>query len=72
MFNTIICGFKVQYEEPTRHAIDYLKNDLSPDEAKIFFEHAKRHGFAQFEDDDDRNFTLVYNQSNLFTITRRS
>lgn len=71
MQDTHIYGFKVQYEDATRKAVDYLKNDLSSEESKVFFEHAKRHGSAQFEDDEDRNFTLVYNQNNLFTLTRR-
>lgn len=72
MEDTTIYSFKVQYEEVTKPAVDYLKNDLSSEEAKVFFEYAKRHGSAQFEDDEDRNFTLVYNDNNLYTLTRRS
>jgi len=72
MEDTTIYGFRVQYEDATKPAIDYLKNDLSSDEAKVFFEYAKRHRSAQFEDDEDRNFTLVYNQNNVFTLTRRN
>ncbi len=49
-----------------------LRDDLSRDEAKVYFEQARLKGSAQFEDDYDRQFTLFYERgSGSFILTRR-
>jgi len=65
-------GFTVEYEENLRAGIEYLKYDLDFNEAKIFFEAARRHGKADFEDDADRDWRLIYNRSKgIYTLVRR-
>lgn len=51
---------------PLIKGIRYLRDDLDPNE----FDYAKRQGFAQFEDDQDRQYTLFY-RSGIYTLTRR-
>lgn len=65
-----IYGYKVIYEKRAERAVDYLKNDLSREEANVFFDYAKRKGKAQFEDDDDRQFTLIF-QKGIYILKRR-
>ena len=67
---TTIHGFTVSYEENATYGAHYLRNDLSRDEAKIFFEHARRKSSAQFEDSGDRQYTL-FHSNGTFVITRR-
>ena len=67
--------YRIKYEDQETdisYAIDYLRDDLKIDEAKVFFEQAKATGQAQFEDDDDRQFTLQYNSGdNYYTLIKR-
>lgn len=67
---TTVHGFKVRYEEENSEGIKYLRDDLSYEEAKVFFDQAKIKGSAQFEDDLDRDFTLLY-QSGVYVLMRR-
>lgn len=67
---TTIHGFTVSYEENAADGIRYLRDDLSSRETKVFFDQARREGAAEFEDDDDRQFTLLY-QSGYYTLIRR-
>ena len=71
MQETYIHGFKVKYEETAHSGVIYLRDDLDREEAKVFFEQAKRKRFANFEDNQDRNFTLSYNTDGSFYIARR-
>lgn len=63
-------GFGISYEDNARDGIEYLRDDLDVSEARVFFEYARRNGSAQFEDDDDRQFTLVYEDGNYVLIRR--
>lgn len=69
---TSIHGFWVNYEDNAHEALKRLRDDLSRDEAKVYFEQARLKGSAQFEDDYDRQFTLFYERgSGSFILTRR-
>jgi len=70
VYSTSIHGHTVKYDDESKHGMSYLKNDLSGSEGRVFFDEAKRRGFAEFEDDEDRQFTLVY-QNGAYIITRR-
>lgn len=43
--------------------LSYLASDLEEEEAGTIFEAAKEKGWAHFEDDSDRDYTLFYNRS---------
>ncbi|MBI2451306.1 MAG: hypothetical protein HYV52_03190 [Parcubacteria group bacterium] len=68
----IIHGFKVMFEENAREGVQYLEADLDLNEAKVFFDQAKLKGSAQFEDDEERQFTLMHqrNDHNYVLIRR--
>ena len=57
---TIHSVFPLSYEEDAIHGMHYLRDHISYEEAKVFFEQAKYHGSAQFEDRQDRNYKLIY------------
>ena len=67
---TTVHGFTVIYENNASSGIDYLRNDLDFDEAKVFFDQARLKGQAKFEDDEDRQFTLFY-KNGIYTLVRR-
>lgn len=63
--------YAVMYEDTNaKEGYLYLRDDLDSNESKVFFEQAKREGEAEFEDDNERQFTLAY-QSSVYTIIRR-
>ena len=64
-------GFYTDYEKGDIEGIRYLTEDLDYNEAKVFFEHAKNYGESQFEDDNERQFTLTH-KSGVYTLTRRN
>ncbi|PIP17718.1 MAG: hypothetical protein COX43_02805 [Parcubacteria group bacterium CG23_combo_of_CG06-09_8_20_14_all_35_9] len=66
-----IKGHTVIYEDDAKYGADYLSYDLDYEEAEIFFRHARMHGSAKFEDDDDRNYTLKRNSDGTYTLSRR-
>lgn len=66
-----INGHTVKVEDDAENGFKYLKYDLSPDESEVFFHEAKRMGQAKFEDDHDRDYTLVHNSDATYSITRR-
>lgn len=69
---TSVHGFWVSYEENASEGLKHLRDDLSRDEARVYFEQAQRKGSAQFEDDYDRQYTLFYERgSGSFILTRR-
>jgi len=67
---TTVHGFTVSYEQNVYEGITHLRDDLDYEEAKVFFNQARGHGSAKFEDDEDRQFTLIY-QNGTYTLTRR-
>ncbi len=55
-----VYGFLVRFEQDLREGIRYLSNDLQKEEAKTLFDAARLRGRAEFEDDEDRDWTLTY------------
>jgi len=52
--------------------VRYLRDDLQYKEAKTLFDAARFDGTAEFEDDQDRDWTLIYNrQDGNYTLIRR-
>lgn len=65
-------GFWVEFEEKDRDGIRYLRDDLQYKEAKSLFDAARLTGSAEFEDDYDRDWSLIYNHDvGTFTLIRR-
>jgi len=61
----------MKYDDETCYqGVRYLLDDLSWDERKVFFDQAYAKGAAQFEDDEDRQFTLYY-ENGGYILTRR-
>lgn len=67
---TAIHGFSVIYEKNAIEGIRYLRDDLDFEEARVFFDQARTKGFAEFEDDEDRQYTLFY-KGGSYTLARR-
>lgn len=70
MEKTTVYNFIVFYEKDASLGIDYLKNDLDYEETRVFFDQARARNSAQFEDDDDRQYTLLY-KNGVYTLIRR-
>lgn len=73
---TIIHGYKVQYEDDSKYGISYLRYDLSRDEARVYFENARKSykRESQFEDKANRQYTLLFppgGGSPVYVLTRR-
>jgi hypothetical protein len=68
---TDVHGIRVRYDKSTERGIYYLKYDLSPNEAKVIIEYARNHGQAEFEDDQDRDYTLVKGADGTYTLVLR-
>ena len=67
-----IHGFWLIFEEELRDGIRHLRDDLQYKEAKTLFDSARLTGVAEFEDDQDRDWSLIYNpQDRTFTLIRR-
>ena len=67
---TTVHGFSVAYEDNAYPGIGHLRDDLDYEEAKVFFNQARSQGSAKLEDDEDRQFTLIY-QNGSYTLVRR-
>ena len=67
---TQVHSYYVNYEENAEDGLRYLRDDLDSNECKVFFDQARQKGSVQFEDDDDRQFTLFYRDS-AYTLVRR-
>lgn len=67
---TSIHGFTVSYEANAAEGIKYLRDDLDSGEAKVFFDQARMKNSAPFEDDEDRQYTLFY-QNGSYVLARR-
>jgi hypothetical protein len=66
-----IYGFIVNYNEECRNGVNYLRNDLQREEAIVFFDQARLKGKAEFEDEMENNYTLVYNRDGTYTLVFR-
>ena len=65
-------GFWLIFEEDLRDGARYLREDLQYQEAKSLFDAARLNGSSEFEDDYDRDWTLVYNRGEgNYTLLRR-
>ena len=65
-----IHGHWVMFEENAKPGIHYLEYELQAKEALVFFDQAKQHGSAEFEDSYRHNFTLSYYHDG-YTLVRR-
>ncbi len=68
--SSTVKGHIVHYEENAYQGIQYLINDLDHREAEVFFSQARMKGYAEFEDDHERQFTLLH-QNGAYTLVRR-
>jgi len=66
-----IHGYRTKYEDEDYNAVRYLLEDLQYEEAKIFFEQARLHRSAQFEDEFEGQYELSYNPDGTYTLSRR-
>jgi hypothetical protein len=67
-----IHGYWLVFEEELRDGVRYLRDDLQQKEAKTIFDAARFDGTAEFEDDQDRDWSLIYNrQDGNYTLIRR-
>jgi len=67
-----VYGFLVRFEQDLREGIRYLRDDLQKEEAKTLFDAARLRGSAEFEDDEDRDWTLMYVRGdNAYVLTLR-
>ena len=67
-----VYGFLVRFEQDLREGIRYLRDDLQKEEAKTLFDAARLRGNAEFEDDEDRDWTLMYIRGdNSYVLTLR-
>jgi hypothetical protein len=65
-------GYWLIFEEELRDGVRHLRDDLQSGEAKTIFDAARIDGTAEFEDDQDRDWTLIYNrQDGNYTLIRR-
>ena len=68
--NDSIYGFEVAYEENAAQGASHLRNDLDREEARVFFDQARTKGTAHFEDDEERQYALMY-QNGGYVLVRR-
>ncbi|MBI4092361.1 MAG: hypothetical protein HY420_00360 [Candidatus Kerfeldbacteria bacterium] len=67
-----IHGHIVYGQDDVRDGLNRLDYDLQKDEAEVFFKQAKLKGAAEFEDDHERQFTLVYDRGKgSYRVERR-
>ena len=66
-----IHGFKVEYEDDVKNGIEYLLYDLDRDEARVFFDQARLKKRAEFEDDREGQYTLIYKGMNHYALIGR-
>lgn len=64
-------GYRTKYEDDVYNGIKHLLQDLQYKETKVFFEHARLHRSAQFEDDFEGQYTLEYNRDGTYTLSKR-
>lgn len=64
-------NIRIYFDERSRSGMEYLRDDLSSDEAKVFFDQARQKSNGiKMEDDHNANYKLKYNGDNSYTIAR--
>jgi len=66
-------GFYLNYPatDIAYRGVKYLRDDLSGDETKVFFNQARVKGAADFEDEHERNYRIIY-KSGIYSLELRS
>lgn len=64
-------GYYVSYDDSAADGIYYLQYQLDPEEIAVFFETARLKGDCPFEDQYNRNYSLVYNNDGTYTLIKR-
>lgn len=67
---TIVHSFIVYYEKDAYEGMRHLRDDLDYNESRVFFDQARQRKSVPFEDDEDRQYTLIY-QNGVYTLVRR-
>ncbi|QQR50372.1 hypothetical protein IPF86_00410 [Candidatus Nomurabacteria bacterium] len=65
---------KVEYDTEDAHiksGLTYLLSKIEPLEAKVYFNQAHDKKSAQFEDDDNHQFTLMYKGNYVYILLSR-
>ena len=63
-------GHKVVFEENAHGGVRYLRDELSREEAQVFFDEAKLRGSAEFESKMGHNYDLLHH-ADEYTLVRR-
>lgn len=64
--------FLVHHGEETKGGAEHLSYDLDREEAKTLFDQARADGKAEFQDKNQKNFTLKYDfGSGKYTVEKR-
>ncbi|EKD58828.1 MAG: hypothetical protein ACD_56C00042G0002 [uncultured bacterium] len=63
-------SFHLMYEKEDEDGMFYLNNRLEKDYAKVFFDYAKDHRVALFEDQSGRKYSLSY-ENNLYILSKK-
>ncbi len=66
---TTIHGFIVAYDEESAEGVNFLRDQLKFDEAKIFFDQAERKKSVELKDDQNRLYRLSY-AKNKYSLSR--
>lgn len=65
-------GYYMYYEDNAYYGADYLQNKLEADEVAPIIESARRNGEFHFEGQNEKNYSLIYDQANnKFRIVSR-
>ncbi len=65
-----IHGHPVRYDESDEHGVHHL-TQLDIPSAKVYFDHARMRGSAEFEDLHGRKFVLEHNHDGTYGIVGR-
>lgn len=69
---TTVHGYKTYYNEEVRNGLNHLLVDLDLSEVKPLYDYARMNSAANFEDDHDRQYALIYDRSKgAYTIISR-
>lgn len=61
-------GFYLKYNpEDYESGVKYLRDDLSRDAVKVFFDQARRVGIAEFENEREKKFEIIY-KNGVYTL----
>lgn len=60
----------LNYNEADYNGVEYLRDRLSEEEVKVFFDQAYDRGKAEFEDNQGHNFSIIY-EDGEFTLQAR-